>query len=141
MEIVETEMCDVRSTSGSEMSSDACCSQSGSVTFDDGTEVPREVANLGVHADINMFELTTEGQLQALAQAHARIAAEKRLQQEWFLTPVLGKSLSWVRHHPHEPCPTRTAPTFARRRLVSAYSLPPEGINVRCVVAGAPHIE
>jgi hypothetical protein len=116
MEIVELEMCDVRSTTGSDLSSDAGCSSSGmtrsdSVVFDDGTQVPREVAELGLHGEINLFELSMEGQLQALAQAHARIAAEKRLQQDWFLTPVLGKSLSWVRNHPHRPCPTRIAPS------------------------------
>jgi hypothetical protein len=46
MEIVELEMCDVRSTTGSDLSSDAGCSSSGmtrcdSIVFDDGTEVPR----------------------------------------------------------------------------------------------------
>jgi len=146
MEIVELEMCDVRSTTGSDLSSDAGCSSSGmtrcdSIVFDDGTEVPREVAELGLHGEINLFELSMEGQLQALAQAHARASAEKRLQQDWFLTPVLGKSLSWVRHHPPHPCSTPTAPLIALVAL--SYQHIPSGAsnNLACAVAGGPHVE
>jgi hypothetical protein len=95
MEIIE--MCDVRRTDAdsdrSDMASTSGCSDS--FYFDDGTEVPREVLELGLHAEVNMFELSAQGQLQALNQARARHAAQQN-QKAWFLTPVLGKTATWV---------------------------------------------